>query len=312
MADSIKEVNTVFEQPWWLDAVAPQQWKCATVVENGCVVARWPYVPQRKFGFALAGMPECTQTLGPWIGTHSPNRVKNLTKKKELYEQLIDQLPKGNVDLLLDHSVEYYLPFRWKGFKIEPTISYRFSDLSDLDAIFKGLKDSRRTVIKNAAQDLTVTESEDIEQLIDLQRKTFLRQGRQLPISEQVIRRLDEACKDHDARFILVAHDNEGNLHAAAYFVYDANVCFYIMSGADPAYRNSGAGSLLIWEGIKKAATLSKAFDFEGSNIMDIEKNFRTFGAPFIVNYRVFRLNPFLAAFDYMKPKIKRLIGYKD
>lgn len=84
------------------------------------------------------------------------------------------------------------------------------------------------------------------------------------------------------------------------------------MSGADPAYRNSGAGSLLIWEGIKKAATLSKAFDFEGSNIMDIEKNFRTFGAPFIVNYRVFRLNPFLAAFDYMKPKIKRLIGYKD
>lgn len=313
MTDNIQEVNTVFEQPWWLDAVAPNQWKCAIVEENGRIVARWPYMLKRRFGFSLVGMPECTQTLGPWIGVQSSNRVKQLTRTKELYEQLIDQLPKGaNIDLFADHSCAYFLPFRWKGCKIEPTISYRFSDLSDVDAIFKGFKDSRRSVIKNAAQKLTVTESEDIELLIELQKKTFLNQGRKLPISEFVIRRLDKACKEHEARFMLVAKDNEGHPHAAAYFVYDQNVCFYIMSGADPAYRNSGAGSLLIWEGIKKAATLSKAFDFEGSNIMDIEKNFRTFGAPFIVNYRISRLNSILAAFDYMKPKIKKIIGYKD
>ena len=313
MVDNIKEVNSIFEQPWWLDAVAPNRWKCATVEENGTIVARLPYIEKRSMGFSLIGMPECTQTLGPWTDIRATNRVKSLTKKKDLYEQLIELLPKRkNIDLVLDSSTEYYLPFRWKGFKIEPNISYRFSDLSDLDAIFKGIKDSRKTVIKNAAKSLIVTESDDVDLLIDMQKKTFSRQNRSLPISEDVIRRVDEACKAHEAKFMLVATDSGGHVHAASYFVYDNNICYYIMSGADPEYRNSGAGSLLIWEGIKKTALLSKAFDFEGSNIMDIEKNFRTFGAPFVVNYRVYRLNPFLAAFDYFKPKIKKLIGYKD
>lgn len=313
MTDSIKEANSIFEQPWWLDAVAPGKWKCITIEENGNVVARLPYIEKRILGFSMIGMPECTQTLGPWVEIRSTNRIKSLAKKKDLYEQLIEKLPKRkNVDIVLDSSADYYLPFKWKGYRIEPTISYRFSDLTDLDSIFKGVKDSRRTVIKNAARDLLVKESDDIELLIELQKKTFERQGRKLPISEETIRLLDAACKKHNARFLLLAYDKNNRLHAASYFVYDERVCYYIMSGADPEYRNSGAGSLLIWEGIKKSAELSKAFDFEGSNIMDIEKNFRTFGAPFIVNYRIFKLNIVLAAFDYFKPRIKKMIGYKD
>lgn len=313
MKENIKEVNSIFEQPWWLDAVAPDAWDCAIVKEGDAIVARWPYAKKRVLGFRIYGNPCCTQTLGPWISCTVTNKVKALAKRKELYEKLISQLPqKGNVDLYMDSSVEFFLPFHWAGFRIEPTLSYRFDDLTDLDVIFKGIKDSRRTVIKNAAKTLTVTESEDVDLLIKMQEKTFSRQKRSLPIPEDVIRRLDEACKDHDARFMLVASDNEGNIHAASYFVYDSNVCYYIMSGADTDFRNSGAGSLLIWEGIKKAATLSKAFDFEGSNIADIELNFRTFGAPFVVNYRVSRLNFFLEIMDYMKPQIKKIIGYKQ
>ncbi len=313
MIESIKEVNSIFEQPWWLDAVAPNGWMSLEVKDKEeHVVARWPMVSKRQFGFRLYGMPSCTQTLGPWIDCNSTNQVKALTKKKDLYEALLLQIPSGaNVDLVMDNSTDFFLPFRWHGYRIEPTLSYRFSDLTDLDKVFKGIKDSRKTVIKNAAKVLSVKKEEDIEILIDQQKKTFERQGRKLPIPENVIRRIDEVCKEHDARYMLVARDGEGIIHGASYFVYDRNVCYYIMSGADPQYRNSGAGSLLIWEGIKMAAEVTKAFDFEGSNIMDIEKNFRTFGAPFIVNYRVFKLNPLLAAFDYFKPRIKKLIGYK-
>ena len=311
--ESIKEVNSIFEQPWWLDAVAPNSWDCAIVKDGETVVARWPYVKKRRLGFKLYGKPACTQTLGPWINCAVTNKVKALAKKKELYEKLLAQIPsRGNVDIVLDSSVEYFLPFHWAGYRIEPTLSYRFTDLTDLDLLFKGIKDSRRTVIKNAAKGLTVSESDDVQLLIEMQKKTFSRQKRSLPIPEDVIRRVDEVCKEHSARFMLVATDNKGHIHAASYFVYDSNICYYIMSGADTEYRNSGAGSLLIWEGIKKAATLSKAFDFEGSNIADIEMNFRTFGAPFIVNYRITRFNFILEVFDYLKPRIKKLIGYKQ
>lgn len=313
MTDSINEVNSLFEQIWWLDAVAPNRWDCVIIKEGDSIVGRLPYIKTRRMGFRLYGKPSCTQTLGPWINCVSTNRVKALAKKKDLYEKLIAGLPRsGNIDLFLDSSLDYFLPFHWAGFRIEPNISYRFSDLSDLDAVFKGIKDSRRTIIKNATKKLIVKETEDIDLLIEMQKKTFLRQGRKLPLKEDVIRRLDVACKNHKSRFMLAASDEEGHVHAVSYFVYDRNICYYLMSGADPDYRNSGAGSLLIWEGIKKAATCSKAFDFEGSNIADIEKNFRSFGAPFVVHYRVYRLNFVLEILEYLKPKLKRIIGYKQ
>jgi hypothetical protein len=312
MKDSIKEVNSIFEQPWWLDAVAPNAWDCLEIKENDHVVARWPMVKRKRLGFALYGMPSCTQTLGPWVECKQSNYVKALTRKKDLYEALLNKIPSGkNIDVVLDCSVNYFLPYRWAGFRIEPTLSYRFSNLSDLDSIFRGIKDSRKTIIKNASKKLIVKEETNVEIIIEQQRKTFGRQGRSLPIPEETIRRIDEACKEHHASFMLVAYDDSGNIHGASYFVYDNSVCYYLMSGSDPEFRNSGAGSLLIWEGIKKASMLSVAFDFEGSNIMDIERNFRTFGAPFVVNYRVCKLNPILEAFDYFKPKIKKLIGYK-
>jgi hypothetical protein len=57
MKDSIKEVNSIFEQPWWLDAVAPNAWDCLEIKENDHVVARWPMVKRKRLGFALYGMP---------------------------------------------------------------------------------------------------------------------------------------------------------------------------------------------------------------------------------------------------------------
>jgi hypothetical protein len=50
------------------------------------------------------------------------------------------------------------------------------------------------------------------------------------------------------------------------------------MGGGDPHLRTSGAGSLVLWEAIKFAATVSEQFDFEGSMIEPVERFFRAFG----------------------------------
>lgn len=42
--------------------------------------------------------------------------------------------------------------------------------------------------------------------------------------------------------------------------------------------RNSGATSLLMWEAIKFASTVSKKFDLEGSMLEPVERFFRGFG----------------------------------
>ena len=116
---------------------------------------------------------------------------------------------------------------------------------------------------------------------------------------------------EHSARKLLCAVDEQGRVHAAAYFVYDENTCYYLIGGGDPELRNSGAASLLLWEGIRFASTVSRSFDFEGSMIEDIERFFRAFGGTPQVYYRVSRLRGVHRFAEWMKPAAKKVLHYK-
>ena len=70
-----------------------------------------------------------------------------------------------------------------------------------------------------------------------------------------------------------------GRVHAAMLLVWDERRCYYLQGGGDPALRNSGAHSLLVWEAIQRAASKSRLFDFEGSMVESVERFFRAFGA---------------------------------
>ena len=62
--------NSLFEQPWWLDIVAPGKWEEALVTDDsGTVIARMPYV---RDGDRII-MPELTQTIGIWMAPELQN-----------------------------------------------------------------------------------------------------------------------------------------------------------------------------------------------------------------------------------------------
>jgi hypothetical protein len=63
------------------------------------------------------------------------------------------------------------------------------------------------------------------------------------------------------------------------------------MSGIDPDLRNSGAMSLLVWEALRFAATVTERFDFEGSVIEPVERFFRAFGGAQKPYFRVTRFS---------------------
>jgi hypothetical protein len=60
-------VNAIFQQPWWLDAVAPGHWGEVNCVRDGRVVARLPYVVRGRRRLRMLTQSSLTQTLGPWI-----------------------------------------------------------------------------------------------------------------------------------------------------------------------------------------------------------------------------------------------------
>lgn len=311
MSESSKCVNCIFEQPWWLDAVAPGQWGAAEVERDGTIIARLPYYKTKRFGMKTIGMPAYTQTLGYCIKDTGAKSTKKYARQKDLILELIEKLPNGySVDISLDHSCEYLFPFKWKGFKIEMAYSYRIDPIGDINILWSGLADNIRREIKKAQKKVTIEDFHPIEDLIELQNKTFARQGRSID-NAALIKRLDSTLIEHNARKLLCAVDESGRIHAASYFVFDENCFYYLIGGSDPDLRNSGAASLLMWEGIKVASEISESFDFEGSMIEPIERFFRSFGGKPIPYWRVTRLNFLLSIADYFKPKVKNLIGWK-
>ena len=311
MLNTTPYANSVFEQPWWLDIVAPGEWGEVTVKEGDETVARLPYVLQK----GRITLPPLTQTLGPWIKPEyrqfQPGNTQ-LSKQKELIAALLGQLPRHkSFHVTFDSANEYILPYRWLGYRYEPEFSYRLTDLCDTDALYAALNKTAKKNIKAARNKTTLVEQPTAKMLMDLLDKTFGAQGRKWPHDRDLTRRIIEKSVENGHGKLLVAQDGEGNLHSGAFLLYDEKVCYYLLGGSDSAFRSSGAQSLVLWESIRFASTVSKTFDFEGSNVEGIENFFRQFGGSRVTNYCVRKQSFFADCLAMAKPRVKKLLGYK-
>jgi hypothetical protein len=302
-------VNSIFEQPWWLDVVAPNAWKEILLEENNEIIARWPIV-KKWYGI---GMPKMTQTLGFWLSENKLNSDPYFNERKRITNLLLDQLPRNkSVNIRLSPNVDYFLPMHWKHYITYPKLTYRINDLTDLNAIYDRFNKTVKKNIIRANNKVMVKTIDDIEILLMLMEKTYKIQNRKFPISKNLIRNIYNACKKFNAGRVLYAIDKDDNVYSGAFSVYDKNVCYALIGGTDPKFRSSGAHTLLLWEEIKFASTVSKSFDFEGSMVEGIETFFRQFGGTRTVYYQIRKQNIILELIELFKPKMKSLIGYKQ
>jgi len=277
-----RPTNAVFQTSWWLDAVAPGQWDAVEVHENGALQAWMPYVSTRgPLGLKKCGMPSLTQTLGPWVAP-APNLApaRQLGRHHRLLTALIEKLPVADYFSQNFHfSAQNTLPFFWAGFETKVNFTYVLDDLTDEDALWDGLHRRVRRDIRKAKKSVQVTQTDDLDAFLRLNDLVFERQGQRAPYDHAFVARLDAAAKARDQRRIFLATDAEGHHHAAAYVVFDGDAAYYLMGGSDPTRRQSEAGSLVLWEAIRFARTVTTRFDFEGSMMRAVEPVFRSFGA---------------------------------
>lgn len=302
----MKTTNSIFEEGWYLDAVAQGRWKELKVEQDGNLIARWPIVISGKH----MKLPRYVQTIGIWT---NPEYVKNIADEEEVYLKLIEQLPKNmRVEWGLATENQFYLPFVWRGFSVSVGASYIIEDLSDMNAVFSNMSKSIQRDIKQAAKKVTVEESNEIEQLITMSLETYGKQGRAYIVKPDSLRRLYKACKERNACSLLAAKDAEGRVHSMTLFIYDERRCYYLVGASDQVLNaKSCANTLLIWEGIKIAAQHSKIFDFEGSTIQGIGTFFRRFGSTFTYHFTINKNDLMGDVFHILKPRIKRLLGHK-
>lgn len=280
----------IFLQPWWLEAVAPGRWDYAIVRRGEEIAAVLPYVWKKRLGQLFIEDPIATPYLGPWLRKSTAKYANRLSEEKELLTELIEALPPHAAFTQAFHpGITNWLPFFWKGFKETTRYTYHISETSNLEALWGELRENIRTDIKKARKNLVLEEGQDIETVLALHKLTCQRQGFTFN-NDKEMRRLHSACMEHGCSRVIVARDNENKPHSAAWFLWSSTTVYYYMSGADPALRKSGVGSMIIWAGIEMASQMGKAFDFEGSMIEGIERIFRAFGGKQLPYFRIHQI----------------------
>ena len=272
----------IFFKDWWLDSVTnPSEWDVVMIKKDNRTIAVFPYFKVKRHGFTFILQPKLTQFSGPWI--KYPENMKyhsKLSYEKKIFNEIIDKLPKFDyMNVNFHHSIENWLPFYWRGFLQTTRYTYVIDNLGNTDKIYSNFQSNIKSDIKKAEKIIRITPSDNLQKFYELNSNSFKRQGIDLNYSYEYLRRMDNIQKANNSRRMTFAVDDKGNVHSAIYVVWDKNSTYYLMSGTDPEFRSSGATSLLLWESIQFASTVTKKFDFEGSMIEPIEKFFKGFGA---------------------------------
>lgn len=292
--------RTIFCYPWWLKAVAGERYQYVTLTNDSEIQALLPITTRSKMGFSLCAMPPFTQTLGVLLPPIEGKKANRLGREHKIMEALSRILPCYNYyNFRMHPSITNWLPFYWNGFRQTTRYTYMLSDISDLSRIWDEMRSNIRTDIKKAEKQVSVSESQNIELLIDLYEKTYRRQDKEPTHPPGVVRAIYEACSARDQCKLFVAQDGAGRTHNALLLVWDDRVAHYLIGGSDPALRNSGAGSLVMWEAIQFASTVVRQFNFEGSMVRSIERFFRACGGEQTPFFELYKYRPeFLGIVD--------------
>ena len=284
--------GTIFTRPGWLEAVAPGRWDYILIKSGDRIRAMLPTVEVRKLRYKIFKMPPLTQSIGILFPPSESKYVHRISEQTNALQELIDQIPNFHFFSERFHpTFTNWLPFYWNGFSQTTRYTYVLKDLSDTEKIWKNMRSNIRREIRKAQKIVNVVVKRDIDRLVDMVFKTFARQKMTPGFTTSTLVRIHEYCHSNNWDRIFFAEDTKGNIHASLYLIFDPNSAYYLIGGSDPDLRTSGAMSLLMWEAIQFAATVTKQFNFEGSMIRPIERFFRAFGGEQVPYFEISKSN---------------------
>lgn len=284
----------IYYKSWWLDVICGKgNWDFVTVCKGGNTVAVLPYYQKKILGLKIVIQPIFIKTSGIWI--KYPENQKNNKKiqyEKKIIFELIEKLKEKKIfyfDQKFHYSFTNWLPFYWKGYQQTTMYNYVIEDLANLDEVYNNFDSNLRKNIRKAQKKVTVKENCDLAIVYKYAKMTYDRQGLVVPFKYETLENIEKKCSAENCSKTFYAVDDEENIHAVLYLVWDNDSAYYLIGGLNDKYKNSQAFSLILWESIKFAAKKVKKYDFEGSMIETVEKIFVQFGATQKQYFNIFK-----------------------
>jgi len=273
----------IFLRDWWMDAVSMDgEWNVKLYELDSEIMGVLVYYLTNRANKKVITLPPLTQKNGIWI--KYPQYQKQVTKisyENKVTKELLNQLEKEDVysyNQNFDYNFQNWYEFYWREYIQTTRYTYVIEDLGDLKKVYDNFDKSLRCNIRKAEKVVQVKRNLSIEEFYNLNKITFERKGANIPYSFEIVKRIDEACKERKCREIFYAIDEYENINSAIYIVWDCHSAYYIMEGVNTEFLNSQATSLLLWKAIEHSSEYVKKFDFEGSMMQSIERFFRKYG----------------------------------
>lgn len=284
--------GSLFSKSWWLAVTTKNSFRICVAEGDGEIFAGLPlpYYDTRHIR-----MPRLSQSGGILFREKKDTKLqKKLTNQKEytnlIFEFIRDQIK--TFDISFNHNYAYWSPLFWLGFKQTTKYTYLI-DYKDFDATghFVSLSKGHKWVVNKAARNesLSIKEISDLDVFYHEAKKTYARKNLNIGYSLEELAQLDLVLKEQNARKIFIVTDDENNIHAVNYFIYDKNEVYYWLGASDEQHRSSGGHTYLIWHAIKYFSDKTERFNFGGSMMEDVDKNFRNFGATPAPYYRIYK-----------------------
>lgn len=267
------ESGILFQQPWWLDAVAGKgNWKYTEREANGETADALPYILEYKFGFRLLRPP----LLTPYL----PNFQ---FKDHSALNETISQLPGSDMWIIPLPPLSYEaaaIAGHSLHCKREERPTYLLDLQKSTDDIWNGISKQKKRHIHKSEKHLDFIDHEfDILHFVRFHSLSFRKKEKSYPYTPGFLKGVISAARENNAVFTSQALREHQVIAQIACF-YDQHTMYYLLGSFDPQYQNYNAMSGLMYRSIRKAKDLGlSVFDFEGSSDPGIALFFSQFGA---------------------------------
>ena len=245
---------------------------------------------RRQYGITVAAQAPLTPYLGIVANVEALKPVTRVSLWKELSTVVARKLQEDYPAVAL-HLTPQWLDvhgFIWNGFSTGVRYTYTV-DLHDLDRTWADMDAKRRNDIRRAEKDgIVVEESSDFAVVRRCVEHSFARQGMEPGFFDQAARAHDVLRAAGRCSAWVARREGSTDPMAVAYVVWDRHRAYYLLGGYDHERAHGGAHALATWTAIRSLAGRGlDVFDFEGSQIPQIELYFRKFGGTLTPYYAV-------------------------
>lgn len=246
--------SRIYAFSWYLDIVA-DYWDVLVLNDYEAVM---PLPWKQKLGLKYITQPYFCQQLG----------IFSLSAiSQEIQQQFIKKIPIQflKVSLVLNSHNELI------GKQIKKNLILQLNN--NHENLRKNFSKGRKHALKVAEKNKLDVAETSIQSLIDIQKKLY-----QYEFSEEKLQKLSKQLLQQQKGIVLGIFKDEVLL-GGAFFVFSKNRIVYLFSAFTVLGRELQASSYLLNDMLKKYENSHLIFDFEGGNIPNMGKFYRSFGA---------------------------------